>query len=86
MHFSLGVLVDIWYCDLIVSLIIFYFFLFLDCIYMLILKINFKKIKKYYFYIFLSKSTLKNNLYHISKQVFRQYLFEIHQTLKRVSR
>jgi hypothetical protein len=53
---------------------------------MLILKINFKKIKKYYFYIFLSKITLKNNLYHISKQVFRQYLFEIHQTLKRVSR
>ena len=27
MHFSLGVLVDIWYCDLIVSLIIFYFFI-----------------------------------------------------------
>ena len=50
---------------------------------MLILKINFKKIKKYYFYIFLSKSTLKNNLYHIPKQVFKQYLFEIHQTLKR---
>jgi hypothetical protein len=50
---------------------------------MLILKINFKKIKKYYLYIFLSKNTLKNNLYHIPKQVFKQYLFEIHQTLKR---
>ena len=42
-----------------------YFFKFLDYFDVLILKINFKKLKKYYLYAFLrKKNTLKNNRYH----------------------